>query len=39
MTVSDEDYFQKTGKQKIIITEASSENLKKLDNLFLLNFP
>jgi GNAT superfamily N-acetyltransferase len=32
MTVSDDDYFQKTGKQKIIITEASSENLKKLDD-------
>ncbi len=32
MTISDDDYFQKTGKQKIIITEASSENLKQLDD-------
>ena len=32
MTVNDDDYFQKTGKQKIIITEASSENLKRLDD-------
>jgi GNAT superfamily N-acetyltransferase len=32
MTVSDDDSFQKTGKQKITILPTSSENLKRLDD-------
>ena len=32
MTVSDDDHFQKIEKQKIIITEASSDDLKRLDD-------
>ncbi len=32
MTVSDDDSIQKTGKQKTTILQASSENLKRLDN-------